>query len=269
MNAEMNQHLEALADLQSEAFLAGLSPSLTGLASYRGKMMKLDYTAAIQLFQCLFASEACYQARSQRVVSVKESTEEFGVIALSLPTITPFCSYVCRQEAGKITAFTLVLSDLQIRLPLFAGGQIIPDSPSAKKKFYHHALMMGSLNARIIARDYAADAVVVTNMAESVCHGQAEIIQFCTRLMKQVGSILKRFKLHGAPGIRWKIGTAEAGMLLFVGEACGLNTVMTETYWISQDKIQFESSIVDGEMLQIVKAVLKPQKGEENDDSKS
>ncbi len=32
--------------------------------------------------------------------------------------------------------------------------------------------MMGTMNANIIARDYAQDAVVITNM-EAVCHGQS------------------------------------------------------------------------------------------------
>ena len=134
----------------------------------------------------------------------------------------------------------------------FDGCLLYTSGNQARRVFYKHALAMMSVSADVIVKDYDENALVVTNLAGSACEGKAQIHAFCDHLMHSYGKILKSLRLHGLSAIHWKTTPAGGHLALFALDARCLGMVMTETYWVEDGKIRFESSICRGGMQETI-----------------
>ena len=223
------------------------SKELICIAHVNGHSETLNYVSTVKLMKNL--AQVVHADDSDDVeVLVNRSTLDYGVLALRSKAFAPFISYTCMVKNGQIRYVTLYISEpAQDIFP--SPATQFPDAPAAKKMFYKHVRAMFSMSADVIVKDYGENAVVITNMAKDTCSGKAAIHLFCSQLMKVSKSIIKSLKPHGFPTFKWRVKTAAGGLLLFVMESKAFGTVMTETYWVEDGKIQFESSICSGEMM--------------------
>lgn len=186
-------------------------------------------------------------------VLVNRTTEASGVLTVK-SSFAPFLSYACVARDGKITGATLYIYQPADKLKLNTFS--MPKSKEASKMFWKHVRAMFSISADVITRDYAEDGVVITNMAKDVCDGKPKIYAFCDHLMKNCWTLIKKMNFHGISSVRWKVRSAGDGLLLFTIEAPKMGIVMTETYYVTNGKIQFECSIAHGAMLKLVHELL-------------
>lgn len=189
-------------------------------------------------------------------VLVNRSTPDYGVLAVSSRSFAPFISYTCIIKNGRIAYVTLYVSEPKARV-FPALHKALGAGKEAEKVFHKHVRAMFSMSADVITKDYSEDAVVITNMAKDICDGKREIHAFCASLMRSSWGILKKIRLHGLPAIRWKTKAIPGGVLLFVCEAKALGMVMTETYFVKDGKIQFEDSIGNGEIVEMIPQMLQ------------
>lgn len=186
-------------------------------------------------------------------VLVNQTTENYGVLTLQ-SDFAPFQSYVCIAQDGKIIRATLyAYRPVQ---EMLAAVEPMPKSKDASKIFHKHVRAMFSMKASIITQDYAENGIVITNMAKGTCEGKPQIYKFCNHLMKNSRALVKRMDFHGISSVRWHIRSAGDGLLLFTIEAPSMQMLMTETYWVKDSKIQFESSIAHGAMLDLIHELL-------------
>lgn len=254
MNTFLYNHFESFLTSQTKRAFSDFSQDLVCIVNINNQAKRLHYSAARNLLSELFSN---IDAGTVKVL-VKECSDEFGVLTLSIPRLSSFLSYTCIVENGKISRITLYVPALK------RNYRLSPDSfkshnQMAKRKFYKHALAMMSANADVIVRDYADDAVVITNLADHVCSGKPAIHAFCSGLMKSCFKIIKGLRFHGFSKIKWQTMEAD-GLLLFVCEAKCFHTLMTETYWVPNGKIKFEASVCKGDMLRIIRNCNEKQK---------
>ena len=71
---------------------------------------------------------------------------------------------------------------------------------------------------------------------------------------RNIGCLLytSSLRLHGLSAIHWKTTPAGGHLALFALDARCLGMVMTETYWVEDGKIRFESSICRGGMQETI-----------------
>lgn len=186
-------------------------------------------------------------------VLVNRTTEANGVLTIK-SSFAPFLSYACVAWDGKITGATLYIYQPAENLKLNIVS--MPKSKEANKMFWKHVRAMFSISADVITKDYTENGVVITNMAKDVCDGKPQIYDFCDHLMKNCWTLIKKMSFHGISSVRWKVRSAGDGLLLFTIEAPKMGMVMTETYYVKNGKIQFECSIADGAMLDLVHELL-------------
>lgn len=248
MNTLIEKHFEKL--LQGSPSAAGdYSGSLVCIARTGGDPEALNLAGAKTLLTGLFQEGAFQDAQ----ILVNRTTENYGVLTVQ-SGFAPFLSYACIIRNGKIAGMTLyAYRPVKNIMP---PGAPIPKCKDTRKMFNKHFRAMFSMKARVITKDYAEDGVVITNMARDICDGKPQIYDFCDHLMKNTWRLLRKMNFHGITSVRWKIRSAEKGLLLFTMEAPAMNMVMTETYWVENGKIRFECSIACGDMLDLVHKML-------------
>lgn len=186
-------------------------------------------------------------------ILVNRATETNGVLTIK-SSFAAFLSYTCIVENEKIIATTLYI--YQPIKTLDFNTVFIPKSKEANRMFRKHVRAMFSISANVITKDYAENGVVITNMAKDICNGKHQIYEFCDSLMTNCWRIIKKMSFRGISSIRWKVHSAGDGLLLFTIEAPKMGMIMTETYYIQNGKIQFECSIADGAMIDLVHELL-------------
>lgn len=252
MDRFLKDHFAAILAKDAAAALAGYAPGAVGILHLDGTSRVLS-GAALARALCDLVSPGVLGGKRRLRVLEERTGGNYGVLALSSEGFTPFLCYTCIVKNEKIAYMTLYAHRPAFQLLLAEEDRRVPRGKAAKRLFYKHAAAMMSVNADVIVRDYAPDAVVITNLAGETCTGRPEIRAFCASLMKSVGKIVKGFRFHGFHALRWSTRDAAQGLLLFVGEAGSLGTIMTETYWVQDGKIKFEASVCSGEMLELVK----------------
>ena len=247
MDQTIQRHFAAFRRMDLPAVLGGYAPGLTAVVQAGAAGRTLGRQGLGRLLALLFRQAA---ARSLQVLC-QDGRGDWGVLALSAPDETLFINYVCRVQGGAVTHLTLYVCDPsgQTRLPV---RNIAAKGNQARRVFYKHALAMMSASADVIVKDYDENALVVTNLAGSACEGKAQVHAFCDHLMHSYGKILKSLRLHGLSAIHWKTTPAGGHLALFALDARCLGMVMTETYWVEDGKIRFESSICRGGMQETI-----------------
>lgn len=254
MNNYIENHFEKLLTGEIKSAFADYSRTITCIADVNGKSQTLTGKHAAHLIWNLGKVLGLGTEHAPETL-VRRSTEEYGVLTLKSSIFAPFISYTCIVKNGEIAYFTLYVSNPSCNI-LPKQTASLPEGKEAKKLFYKHVRAMFSMSANVITKDYAEYAVVITNMSKDICDGKSEIYLFCDNLMKSCWKIIRKLRPHSFSPIKWKTKSIDDGLMLFVCEAKAFNTVMTETYWTENGKIQFESSICSGDMPKLVQKIV-------------
>lgn len=253
MGRLIGSHFERILHGKIEETASDYSEELVCIIHTNGKSLTLAGRLAADLLQAMW-KEIPFGGTDGVRILVNRHSSDYGVLTVDSGAFSPFISYTCIVKHGKIAYATLYLFELKKDIFPEKAAQM-PKGKAVKRLFHKHVRAMFSRNADVIVKDYAQDAVVITNMAKDVCRGKPEIHRFCSQLMESSWEIVKQMKFHGFPKLRWKTKSAVNGLMLFVCEADAIGSVMTETYWVEDDKIKFEASVCGGDMLEIVDKV--------------
>lgn len=248
MSNLIKSHFEKILQADPTA-LADYSDSITCIVRVGSQPQTLNHVG-IKALMTQVLSRVPFQKAD---VLVNRTTAASGVLTVK-SSFAPFLSYACVAKNGKITGVTLYIYQPAENLKLETVS--IPKSKEASKIFGKHFRAMFSLSANVITKDYAENGVVITNMTKDVCDGKPQIYAFCDHLMKSCWMLLRKMDFHGIFSARWKVLSAGDGLLLFTIEAPKMGMVMTETYFVQNGKIQFECSIADGAILELVHELL-------------
>lgn len=254
MDYLIDNHFNKLLCGDIKGAFSDYSKKIICIAHVNGKSETLTGKAAAHLLWNM-AKVLSLGSKQDVQVLMNRSTQAHGVLTLKNESFSPFLSYTCIVKNGKIAYMTMYVYKPAYNIlphPLTP----MPKGKLAKKLFHKHVLAMLSVNADVIVKDYAPNAVVITNMAEDTCNGRQQIHSFCGRLMKSSLRIIKKLRIHGFPKIKWQTKSAADGLLLFVCEAEAFGSIMTETYWVENGKIQFETSVCSGEVLELIRTSL-------------
>lgn len=248
ISSVIESHFEKILQNDTSAF-EDYSQTIVSIVRAGGSPKTLNINGIKLLMNQLFRFISFDNAE----VLVNRTTDTNGVLTVR-SSFAPFLSYACIAKNGKITGATLYLYNPARSINLDAVP--MPECKEANKMFWKHVRAMFSISAKVITKDYDENGVVITNMAKDVCNGKPQIYNFCDHLMKNCLTLLKKMDFHGISSVRWKICSAGDGLLLFTIEAPKMGMVMTESYYVKNGKIQFECSIADGAMLDLVHDLL-------------
>lgn len=255
MSNRIENHFQKILNGDGREVLSDFSKKTVCIAHVNGKSETLLGKSAAHLLwnleKVLFPNET-----SEVEVLLKRVAGDYGVLTLKSECFSDFISYSCIEKNGKIAYMTLYVHEPSCNI-LPKPCALLAEGKQAKKLFYRHVRAMFSVSADVIAKDYSENGIVMTNMAKDTCNGKAEIHAFCDELMKSSWKIIKKLRIHGFPSVKWKTKSAADGLMLFVCEVKAFGSFMTETYWVEDGKIQFESAVCGGEMPKLVQDVLK------------
>ncbi|MCR1838980.1 hypothetical protein [Murimonas intestini] len=254
-NHIIKEHFNKILHKDANGILSDFDKNLVSIVYADGKAKTMSCHAAIQFLQQL-VREIPFDCANDVRVYVNRCTSDYGVLSVRSKSFSPFLSYTCIVKNGKISYVTLYIFEPKRRVLPITGTKM-EKGREVKRIFHRHLRAMFTMNANVITRDYEDSAVVITNMSKNTCNGKNEIHTFCSRLMKSSWSIIKHIRIHGFPKIKWKTKSVPDGVMLLVCEARAMGTVMTETYYVKNGKIQFESSICGGRMLKPIHEILK------------
>ncbi|MDO4272159.1 MAG: hypothetical protein Q4D16_00695 [Eubacteriales bacterium] len=255
MDNILQEHFQKILSKDTKGILSDFSENLVSIIHVDGTSKTMTYYPSVQLLQSII-KDITSGSLDEKNILVNRCTPDCGVLTLRSRSFAPFLSYTCIVKDGKISYFTLYVFSPKKKITPAAYSEM-KKGRQVKHVFHKHFLAMFSMNADVITKDYRDDAVVITNMAKTVCSGKEEIHTFCSHLMKSSWKIMKKIKIHGFPMIKWNTKSIPDGIMLLVCEAKALGTVMTETYYVKDGKIQFESSICGGRMLKPIHQILK------------
>lgn len=250
MNHLLEQHFDKILSGHIDEAILDYSESLVCIARTGKQPQTLSYTGAKKLMLKLQK----VLDFSDLQVSVKQSTEDYGVLTVK-SKFAPFLSYTCIVKNGRIAYMTLYIYQPAKNI-LPSNLPPMPKCKAASKMFGKHLRAMFSMKASVITKDYGKNAVVITNMSKDTCNGIDEIYKFCDDLMKNSRALIKKMSFKGITSVRWKSRSAGEGLFLFTIEAPKMGMVMTETYWVENGKIQFENSIADGKMIDLLQELM-------------
>ena len=255
MGQIIQDHFRKILNNDEKGIAADFGSGLVSILSIGNAARTMPRQPTIRFLQWM-VEEIPFGDPSDATVLVNRSTPDYGVLAVSSKSHAPFLVYTCIVKDGKIAYVTLYISEPKAQFSPILHSEM-GKGKEAKKVFHKHVRAMFSMSADVITKDYREDAVVITNMAKDICDGKKEIHSFCASLMKSSWGIMKKIRLHGFPAIKWKTKAIPDGVLLLVCEAKALGMVMTETYYVKGGKIQFESSIGNGEIMDMIPQMLQ------------
>lgn len=254
-NHFIREHFHKILNKDTDGILTDFDTNLVSIVHAEGTSATMSASAAILLIKRL-VREIPFGRKDDVHILVNRCTPDYGVLSIHSSSFAPFLSYTCIVKNGKIAYYTLYIYNPKRELLPFTDTSMKTDR-QAKKIFRKHFLAMFTMNPDVITKDYEDSAVVITNMAKTICNGKKEIHSFCSSLMKSSGAIIRHISIRGFPRIMWKTTSVPDGILFLVCEAKAMGTVMTETYYIKDGKIQFESSICGGRMLKTLHEIMK------------
>lgn len=244
---DLTEHLELIKNMELEKAFEDYAQDMKCILNINGKGYTLRRDNFVRFVSKIFAGT---EAENLEIL-VEENKKGYGVLTFSAEGVSDFVSYVCVAQDEEIKYITLLVHELQFEIALPETHK--QKKTEARKMFYKHCAAMMSASANVITKDYDDKAVVITNMSKDICDGKEEIYSFCDTLMKSVFKILKSFRFYGFSKIKWRTTGIKDGLLLFVVDAKCFDMIMTESYWVKDGKIQFETSICKGGMLDCIR----------------
>lgn len=256
MNHIIQEHFKKILSQKTDEMVSDFSRDLVSIVHIDGKSKTLAYYPTLRLLQRV--TEEIFFSEPESKVLVNRCTPDYGVLSIHSKSFAPFVNYTCIAKEGKISYVTLYIFSPKHKL-LSIEDTEMEKGKEVKKVFHKHFLAMFTMNPDVITKDYEDSAVVITNMTKNICNGKGEIYAFCHNLMKSSGRIMKHIRIGGFPVVKWKTKSLPDGILLLVCELKALRMVMTETYYVKNGKIQFESSICGGRLLKTIRENLNEQ----------
>lgn len=257
MDYIIQEHFNKILRKDENGILSDFDKDLVSIIHADGISKTVTYHSSVQFLQRLIREIPFDRANDVHVL-VNRCTPDYGVLSIHSKSFASFLTYTCIVKNGKISYVTLYIFEPKRKvLPVIDSK--MEKGTQVKKVFHKHVRAMFTMSPDVITKDYTDSAVVITNMAKNICNGKREIHTFCGVLMKSSWNIIKYIRIHGFPIIKWKTKSISGGVMLFVCEAKAMGTVMIETYFVKNGKIQFESSICGGRILKSIRSAVSSQ----------